>query len=276
MIRKPSRRFSLTSGTAALLLLASLAGTPADAQTIHLFPCKVVCGYELGNVRLLNDTSPLNQPYEDLKPGNYATVCNLFNYDIQAPAQTVLPYIAVEGAGLIFLGPVNVPLLTNLAYGCVDIITSLGNPPLNGTVFEGYLTFFTFDPDFHGDGVRTYSSQNAFERHDVRLILTAGDNIYAGRRILGLPIASDSGDEDDDWFFTFFQPYRYMINRIPVYPCIGNHDTGETEDHDDREQLLDNMYLRERVASEEVAGRASMDPGLFSPLRVISPLFFAH
>ena len=165
MNRKPSRRFSLTSGTAALLLLASLAGTPADAQTIHLFPCKVVCGYELGNVRLLNDTSPLNQPYEDLKPGNYATVCNLFNYDIQAPAQTVLPYIAVEGAGLIFLGPVNVPLLTNLAYGCVDIITSLGNPPLNGTVFEGYLTFFTFDPDFHGDGVRTYSSQNAFERH---------------------------------------------------------------------------------------------------------------
>jgi hypothetical protein len=109
--------------------------------------------------------------------------------------------------------------------------------------------------------------QNAFERHDVRLILTAGDNIYAGRRILGLPIASDSGDEDDDWFFTFFQPYRYMINRIPVYPCIGNHDTGETEDHDDREQLLDNMYLRERVASEEVAGRASMDPGLFYRFR---------
>jgi hypothetical protein len=109
--------------------------------------------------------------------------------------------------------------------------------------------------------------QAAFERHDVRLVITGGDNIYAGTRILGLPIGSDTGDEDDDWFFTFFQPYRYMINRVPVYPCIGNHDTAETEDRDDREQLLDNMYLRERIASDEAAGRASMDPGLFYRFR---------
>ena len=68
--------------------------------------------------------------------------------------------------------------------------------------------------------------QATFDRHDVRLIITAGDNIYAGTRILGLPIGANTGDEDDDWFFTFFQPYRYMVNRVPVYPCIGNHDTG--------------------------------------------------
>ena len=109
--------------------------------------------------------------------------------------------------------------------------------------------------------------QHVFDRHDVRLIITGGDNIYAGTRILGLPIGSNTGDEDDDWFFTFFQPYRYMINRVPVYPCIGNHDTGETEDRDDREQLLDNMYLRERVASDEASGRASVDPGLFYRFR---------
>jgi hypothetical protein len=102
----------------------------------------------------------------------------------------------------------------------------------------------------------------------VRLILTAGDNIYAGRRILGLPVlASNTGAEDDDWFFTFFQPYRYMINRVPVYPCIGNHDTAETEDHDDRDQLLDNMYLRERLANDEASGHASIDPGLFYRFR---------
>ena len=110
------------------------------------------------------------------------------------------------------------------------------------------------------------SMQLAFEQHDVRMIVTTGDNIYAGHRILGLPIGA-SGDEDDDWFFTFFQPYRYMLNRIPVYPCIGNHDTAETEDRDDREQLLDNLYLRERIASDEASGRASMDPGLFYRLR---------
>ena len=108
--------------------------------------------------------------------------------------------------------------------------------------------------------------QQAFDTHDVRLIITAGDNIYAGTRILGLPIGTNTGDEDDDWFFTFFQPYRYMINRVPVYPCIGNHDTAETEDHDDREQLLDNMYLRERVCSDETSG-ASVDPGLFYRFR---------
>jgi hypothetical protein len=110
--------------------------------------------------------------------------------------------------------------------------------------------------------------QAVFDTHDVRLIITAGDNIYAGQRILGLPVlASNTGDEDDDWFFTFFQPYRYMINRVPVYPCIGNHDTAETEEHDDRDQLLDNMYLRERLARDETSDQASIDPGLFYRFR---------
>lgn len=58
-----------------------------------------------------------------------------------------------------------------------------------------------------------------------------------------------------------------MLNRVPVYPCIGNHDTAESEDRDDREQLLDNMYLRERIASAEASGRASVDPGLFYQFR---------
>ncbi len=110
--------------------------------------------------------------------------------------------------------------------------------------------------------------QKACDQYDVRLIVTAGDNIYAGAsRILGLPTASNTGDEDDDWFFTFFQPYRYLINRLPVYPCIGNHDTAETEERDDRDQLLDNMYLLERLAGDEAAGRTSIDPGLFYRFR---------
>ena len=112
------------------------------------------------------------------------------------------------------------------------------------------------------------ASMNAVcQTHDVRLIITTGDNIYAGTRLLGLPIGSDTGDEDDDWFFTFFQPYRYILNRLPTYPCIGNHDSDETEDHDDREQLMDNLFLRERIVSDEAAGRASVDPGLFYRFR---------
>jgi hypothetical protein len=106
----------------------------------------------------------------------------------------------------------------------------------------------------------------AVDDHNVRLILTTGDNIYAGKRFLGLPVGQE-GDEDDDWYFTYYQPYRYIINHVPVYPSIGNHDANESEDRDDRSQLIDNFYLNERIAGEEAAGRASFDPGLFYRFR---------
>ncbi len=114
--------------------------------------------------------------------------------------------------------------------------------------------------------------QRAVDTHDVRLILTTGDNIYAAKRFLLW--TRDSGDEDDDWFFTYFQPYRYAINRVPVCPSIGNHDSRETEECDDREQVLDNFYLRQRLATEEAAGRASLSPGLFYRFRVASDVEF--
>jgi tartrate-resistant acid phosphatase type 5 len=114
--------------------------------------------------------------------------------------------------------------------------------------------------------------QRAVDEHDVRLILTTGDNIYASKRFLLW--TKDSGGEDDDWFFTFFQPYRYAINRVPVCPSIGNHDTRETEECDDREQVLDNFYLRVRLATEEAAGRASLGPGLFYRFRVAHDVEF--
>jgi predicted phosphodiesterase len=139
--------------------------------------------------------------------------------------------------------------------------------PFSFIVLGDYGTGIRRSTDSRRQREIAVAMQAVFDTHDVRLIITAGDNIYAGTRIFGLPIGSNTGDEDDDWFFTFFQPYRYMINRVPVYPCIGNHDTAETEDHDDREQLLDNMYLRERVSSDEASGRASMDPGLFYRFR---------
>jgi len=116
--------------------------------------------------------------------------------------------------------------------------------------------------------------RQVIDAHKVRLILTTGDNIYAGTRLLGIPIGG-SGDEDDDWFFTYFQPYRYVINRVPVFPSIGNHDADETEERDDRAQVEDNFYLRERlVGGEEAAGRASFCPGLFYRFRYGSNVEF--
>jgi hypothetical protein len=129
-----------------------------------------------------------------------------------------------------------------------------------------------------GTGVRKPSSEGrrqrevaealcaAVDREGVRLLLTTGDNIYAARSLLGIPLGS-TGDEDDDWFFTFFQPYRYVLNRIPVYPCIGNHDGSEAESNDDRDQIMDNLYLAERLKGEEASGRASIGPGLFYRFR---------
>lgn len=136
------------------------------------------------------------------------------------------------------------------------------------------LTFAVIG-DF-GVGIRTSSPtrrqreigealRHAVRTHDVRFVLTTGDNIYAGKRVFGLPI--DHGDEDDDWFFTFYQPYRYFLNQVPFYPSIGNHDTAETEDRDDRDQVLDNFFLRERMGTDEATGQASLDPGLFYRVR---------
>ena len=105
--------------------------------------------------------------------------------------------------------------------------------------------------------------ERAVADHGVRFIITTGDNIYRTGGFLGLPIGGETGDEDDDWYFTYYQPYRYVINRVPVYPTIGNHDSPETEGRDDREQLFDNFYVRERAAADEAAGRASIGPGLF-------------
>jgi len=111
------------------------------------------------------------------------------------------------------------------------------------------------------------------DQEGVRLLITTGDNIYARQRVLGVAIG-DTGDEDDDWFFTYFQPYRYVINRIPVYPSIGNHDADETEERDDRAQVEDNFYISERIGSEEAAGRASFCPGLFYRFRYGSDIEF--
>jgi tartrate-resistant acid phosphatase type 5 len=112
-------------------------------------------------------------------------------------------------------------------------------------------------------GLRQQGVANALEdlarRHPVRLVLTAGDNIYHG------PAGPDdhSGNHDDDWYFTFYEPYRFLIDHLPVYPAVGNHDTGDTERSDDRDQLADNFHLEQRFAAAQEEGRASCEPGLY-------------
>jgi hypothetical protein len=92
----------------------------------------------------------------------------------------------------------------------------------------------------------------------VRFVVSLGDNIYVGE---GGRVDDESGGEDDDWYSSFFQPYRYALARVPFFPAIGNHDAADTEGSDDRAQLEDNFHLHERFRDEP--DRASREPGLF-------------
>ncbi|HEV2075526.1 MAG TPA: metallophosphoesterase [Thermoleophilaceae bacterium] len=113
------------------------------------------------------------------------------------------------------------------------------------------------------DAARQLRLARALERgvseHGARLVLTTGDNIYLGEE----GNVSGTGNEDDDWYSSFYQPYRYLLNRVPFFPTVGNHDAGDTERSDDREQLADNYFIEERFRPQVEPGRASLDPGLF-------------
>ncbi|AEG43228.1 metallophosphoesterase [Isoptericola variabilis] len=78
-------------------------------------------------------------------------------------------------------------------------------------------------------------------------------------------LGDHSGGEDDDWYSSYYAPYRYVLARVPFFPAIGNHDTGDTELSDDGRQLEDNFHLTQRFRS--TAGRSSVGPGLFYRLR---------
>jgi tartrate-resistant acid phosphatase type 5 len=79
-------------------------------------------------------------------------------------------------------------------------------------------------------------------------------------------VDDESGAEDDDWYSSFYQPYRYAIARVPFYPTVGNHDDAESESGDDRAQMEDNFHLEKRFG-KHLRGHAS-DEGLFYRVRV--------
>jgi tartrate-resistant acid phosphatase type 5 len=118
------------------------------------------------------------------------------------------------------------------------------------------------------DGARQLRLARALDRsvesHGIRFVATLGDNIYLGPD----DTVSGTGGEDDDWYASFYQPYRYVLNRVPFFPTVGNHDAGDSESSDDREQLSDNLFLHERFLPRVESGRASLEPGLFYRFRV--------
>jgi hypothetical protein len=126
----------------------------------------------------------------------------------------------------------------------------------------------------YGVGVRSDSESSRRQRRiaevldrlvaddDVRFVVSLGDNVYEGE--VG-EVGDDSGGQDDDWYSSFYAPYRYALARIPFLPVIGNHDTSDTQFSDDRAQLEDNFHLAERFGS--ATDTSSVGPGLFYLLR---------
>ncbi|MDX1621914.1 MAG: metallophosphoesterase [Nitriliruptorales bacterium] len=113
----------------------------------------------------------------------------------------------------------------------------------------------------HGDRQRRLAAalERAVDHAGVRFILTTGDNIYLGED----DTVSGTGNYDDDWYFSYYEPYRYAISRVPVFPGVGNHDTSDSEVSDNRDELADNLFTQIRFKEEAETGRFSVDPGLY-------------
>jgi tartrate-resistant acid phosphatase type 5 len=89
----------------------------------------------------------------------------------------------------------------------------------------------------YGIGIQTGVDAGRHQRHiasvlehlvdepGIDFVVTLGDNIYHGED----HSAGGSGREDDDWYFSYYELYRFVISRVPVYPAVGNHDAAETE-----------------------------------------------
>ena len=122
----------------------------------------------------------------------------------------------------------------------------------------------------YGVGIRSDSESSRRQRRvaevlerlvtdsEVRFVVSLGDNIYLGEQG---EVGDESGAEDDEWYSSYYQPYRYVISRVPVYPTVGNHDAAEGENSDDRAQMEDNFHTVERFRDQQ--DRASVEPGLF-------------
>jgi tartrate-resistant acid phosphatase type 5 len=109
----------------------------------------------------------------------------------------------------------------------------------------------------------------AVEARGVRLVLMAGDTIYKD--------SGGTGENDDEWLMTYFQPYRTLIARIPFFPCVGNHDTAETPGEGgqgDTLTLYDNLLVTPRFGAVRPGRDASITKGLFYRFRFGSNVEF--
>jgi hypothetical protein len=74
--------------------------------------------------------------------------------------------------------------------------------------------------------------------HDIRFVLSLGDNIYQGEQG---QVDEESGGQDDDGTPASSSPTATSFPGSRGFPRIGNHDTTDTEGRDDRAQMEDGL-----------------------------------
>ncbi len=78
------------------------------------------------------------------------------------------------------------------------------------------------------DGARQLAVARTMQRLadavDIRFVVGLGDSIYHGPD--GRQDAT--GAHDEDWWLTFFQPYRYLFDHLAFYPTTGHHDSSDS------------------------------------------------
>jgi tartrate-resistant acid phosphatase type 5 len=79
-----------------------------------------------------------------------------------------------------------------------------------------------------------------------RFVLTTGDNIYGVQMGFG---TFSSGNHDTHWRSRFFTPYESVLQSIPFYPTLGNHDGDESENRDDLDVYMDNFFFPDGKAA---------------------------
>jgi tartrate-resistant acid phosphatase type 5 len=134
-------------------------------------------------------------------------------------------------------------------------------PPLDSSA---PLTFAVIGDTGTGDEEQARLAQAleaAVDGMGARFVLMTGDTVYRG--------SGGAGDDDDEWLMTYFQPYRTLIDRIPFYPCVGNHDTAETlgEGQGDTLMLYDNLLVTPRFNERRPGRHADVTRGLFYRFR---------
>lgn len=150
--------------TPVLFCLLLACAVAAQAQVTG-YPGKIVCGFQPGNVPLLNDPTPLipAHPYENFKPGNYATVFNVLN--LNGNEEDVYFLFAAGNTQHFRLSMVTIGAFTSVQFGC-DFFNRYLSSSL-GLRFEGMLIPVAGNSNFVVDAVYTFESQNAFERHVI-------------------------------------------------------------------------------------------------------------